>query len=108
MADELPPDWAIARAIELVAAANAVEGPMPTVEAVKSGKYAGYTIFAAYIAQHEQEPVDPLLLVAREICAATARMVLAPSEAHRFRDGIYDRSSALQFTLTKLREVANA
>jgi hypothetical protein len=64
VADELPPDWAIERALSL--------GPTGTkLEDVKR-HWPGHTAhiaFARYISEHEEPPVDPLLIEAREIVA---------------------------------------
>ncbi|HET8729512.1 MAG TPA: hypothetical protein VFM34_00165 [Moraxellaceae bacterium] len=85
-ASDTPPQWAIDRAYELV------------------GEGYAYTAFARYIAEHEQPPVDPDLLTAREICARVADEIGREGDAGNYRDGIYDFDEELKFALSKLRE----
>ena len=49
------PEWALHRVTELH---------------TKNATEALWDVFARYIAEHEEPPVDPLLIEAREICAA--------------------------------------
>lgn len=63
-----------------------------------------YTAFARYIAQHEQPPVDPDLLTAREICAKAAEGFGLESAPASYRNGDYDNDSEVQFALSKLKE----
>ncbi|WP_324695442.1 hypothetical protein [Novosphingobium sp. RL4] len=67
MAEQLPPEWAIERAIEL-----GDNPPSPNVKQVVESPHAyhGYIAFARYIAEHEEAPVDPLLIEARALVAA--------------------------------------
>lgn len=64
MTDKLPADWAIDKAVELLR-----EAGIPIIlRAVKSNpdSYRSTIAFARYIEEHEEPPVDPVLLAARE------------------------------------------
>ena len=65
MTDTLPPDWAFKSAMERTG-----WKPMPIACAEKHFPEAYYVLiaFARHIAAHEPEPVDPLLIEARELC----------------------------------------
>lgn len=82
--DEEVPDWAWMRAVEL---ANA-DGSNWEIESFK-GWSAGKA-FAAYIAQHEDEPVDPDLLIAREAAGQVYDDCGCPVFSRQFRDGEQD------------------
>ena len=56
------PDWAFNRLGELSAQEAGIDGDPAHVQTQRA--------FARYIAEHEEPPVDPLLIEAREICAA--------------------------------------
>lgn len=110
MTEEIP-QWAKQRACEL---ANAVSGfsQWKRHEVGKVG-YPTLTAFARYIAQHEQPPVDPDLVKAREICARVAEE-LAKHEffegmvwAADYRKGFYDDDPEVQFALSALKEARN-
>jgi len=82
---------------------------MPPVWAMKKAndifKDSGGTFtedFARYIAAHEEAPVDPLLIEAREICAVDAeRNRLGIAE--QYRAGRMDNVPLLQLTIQGLR-----
>lgn len=86
--DELPPDWAIENAL---ATFNAVH---PTafwdVDKIKGcsdrsvdGFRALVTRLARYIAEHEEPPVDPLLIEARNIVARHHEFMPTQWTGHR-------------------------
>lgn len=84
---DTPPQWAVDRAYELV------------------GEGYAYTAFARYIAEHEQPPVDPDLLTAREICARVADQIAFNDECStEYCEGKYDTAPEMQFVLSKLKE----
>ena len=71
-----PPDWAFKRAQEL---------------RNKRG-FTHLDAFAAYIAEHEQPPVDRKLLCAREAMAEEAETEASSSWGARFRSGKFDET----------------
>lgn len=66
MSEQLPPDWAIEKALKLMA-----NGCQPSLGQCKCRPeyWTAQINVARYIAEHEDEPVDPLLVEAREIVA---------------------------------------
>ena len=83
---ETIPQWAFAKADHLASQ----EACLP----------ACHTAFARYIAQHEPEPVDPDLLLAREVAADWAHR---PDLADEFRIGKRDEDDAVQIALAAIR-----
>ncbi len=69
------PDWAIRRAAE---EEEKVTASLPYNRCQMA--------FARYIMEHEEEPVDPLLEEAREICAEE----IGPNKAYQCRNGDRD------------------
>lgn len=85
------PEWAVKRATDL------------TSEAMRDGSWlpiGGHAsaAFARYIAEHEEPPVDPLLIEAREIGATHC-----PESADAFRDGLRDGHSSVKAILAALK-----
>jgi len=81
-----PPDWAIERAEELHILERAKADARNTIE-------IHVHAFARYIAAHEEAPVDPLLIEAREICAQyweRGGNPVARDIARDYRNGIHD------------------
>lgn len=102
MTDEIP-QWALERAAEL---ANKEGGEVGAASDAYTPDelactYIGRT-FARYIAQHEQPPVDPLLIEAREIAAKDAQTDF-PEFANNIRDGECDDCAEIVLVLTALR-----
>jgi hypothetical protein len=58
--------------------------------------------FARYIAAHEEAPVDPDLLLAREICALNCQ-VRYPAQAHEYRRGRADESDYVAVAIDGIR-----
>ena len=87
---EKPPKWAIERARELAAA--------------EPNGTNFLNAHARYIAQHEEKPVDPNLLAAREICAAVAEDLNAKNTAVCYREGYSDKTDRIQLALAELRK----
>jgi len=84
-----PPDWAMVRAAEL-AGVGKIEVTANAFAQACSQMQVG---FARYIAAHEEAPVDPLLIEAREICAQyweRGGNPIARDIARDYRNGIHD------------------
>lgn len=103
MDKDMPADWAIERAIELVN----VDGSTYTHESLTQKHIAGWSLcnaFARYIEAHEQPPVDPDLVTAREIMSRAMSAAGSTHTARMYRNGTCDESGDLQFALAKLKE----
>ena len=100
MSDDIP-HWAKERACEL---ANKESGRHSWFPADCNQGYTSLTALARYIAKHEEPPVDPDLITAREICAR----VCVHHDALLYREGHFDSDPEVQFILTKLKEARNA
>lgn len=98
MSDEIP-QWARERAAEL---ANKESDDACFTAAYVAAAYLGEA-FARYIAQHEEPPVDPLLIEAREIVARHEDSLGFDEDAKSTRAGDVDSCESVQFTLTGLR-----
>jgi len=93
------PEWAVKRATDL------------TSEAMKDGSWlpiGGHAsaAFARYIAEHEEPPVDPLLIEAREIAAAAIEAVPGEWSRHppdSYRAGEHDDEPGLKAIVTALK-----
>lgn len=92
MSEQIP-QWAMARAYDLCAA----EG--------QSGWHPDATrVFACYIAQHEQPPVDPDVIAVREIAAAGHEAEGGMTAAETIRSGGYDDRRSFQASLAAYRK----
>lgn len=100
MTEEIP-QWAIKRVYELM---DAEYGKGNWQAAPPANPNA----FARYIAKHEQPPVDPDLVKAREICARVAEATGMVHTPTRYRSGTYDNDPEVQFALSALKEARNA
>ena len=98
------PQWAKERARKL---ANEECGRHDWFPDDCDGMYATLTTLARYIAKHEEPPVDPDLIKAREICARVVEGIDKHFVAAEYRKGIYDNLSEVQFALTALKEARN-
>lgn len=97
------PEWAIARACDLLNQEEVKGTLLPARWAASAdGSRRPVLAFARYIAEHEDEPVDPLLIEAREI----ARTVMAERELKR-NNGV-EYSVALQAALAALKAKGGA
>ncbi len=90
MSDTIP-DWAIERAKDLRDAGFQ-----------RGDKNYTHT-FARYIAEHEEPPVDPLLIEAREIAARRAQAVGEEAWSRRYLAGEYDGAVGVQCALRGLK-----
>lgn len=63
MSDQLPPEWAIERAKEVLS-----KGDPRSIRTLASWIYLA---FARYIAEHEEPPVDPCVAAGRKLVAET-------------------------------------
>lgn len=95
---DMPADWAMDKAEALI-------------DEVCGKGFAGHKVpagairqFARYIEAHEQPPVDPDLVTAREICAGVAGELDRPDAVKFYRAGDYDNEKDVQFALAKLKE----
>lgn len=75
------PEWARERAVVLSSAINS------HMHWTRGGVYASQDAFARYIAEHEEPPVDPLLIEARKIAAGWHDI---GTEANEMRQGKRD------------------
>ena len=99
------PQWAKERACEL---ANDECGRHAWFPDDCNQGYTTLTALARYIAKHEEPPVDPDLITAREICARVCLGQGRLRSAQNYRDGTYDSDPEVQFVLTALKEARNA
>jgi hypothetical protein len=103
MADNVP-EWAKQRACEL---ANAVGDWAVPVKWGQAQHYALGQAFARYIAEHEEPPVDPLLIEAREIVAQwyadNPKMGGGTREPTRIRAGEIDAGAEVTQTIVALK-----
>ena len=67
MGSENIPQWALVRALSLAESCWTLEEAKNWLESNHYGE--ALAAFARYIAEHEEPPVDPLLIIAREIVA---------------------------------------
>lgn len=97
MADDIP-DWARQRMLKL--AGEGADADLPWSKDVENA-------FARYIAQHEEPPVDPLLIEAREIAAKVVEKAENDGEEYDWsrhcRSGSYDDRSDVQIALAALK-----
>ena len=107
MIEEIP-QWALDRAAN-VACYDSWSG-LCNLCSDDSGIRRIVYMLARYIAQHEQPPIDPDLVKAREICARVAEEVAAdrPEFQAHYRDGTYDEDTDVQFVLSTLKEIRNS
>ena len=111
MDKDMPADWALERACALgnAAGSGTERWPISVIPAIKKlDVHPGMLAFARYIEAHEQPPVDPDLVTAREICARVCNDFGQTSSAKAYRDGDYDAEEELQFALAKLKEARGA
>ena len=94
MGEQLPPDWAIERVQEI----TGYYWPTSTVAG-----HAISTAFARYIAKHEEPPVDPLLIEAREVWAREREESGNSRVAALYRAGRYDSDPAIKTALAALK-----
>lgn len=98
--DTRPPQWAIDKADRLLGETD----PRAFGDGYRHPLAAWVaTTFARYIAEHEQPPVDPLLVEAREIVASDAeRRGYSAMSAKAIREGTYCEDE-VSMALTGLR-----
>lgn len=93
-------DWALLRAYDEIFFPNTEVPDAVKLETVKRTLH-GIT-FAQYIERHEDVPVDPMVIEAREIVAKAVEPD-SGSAASEFRAGRRDHTPAFNATLTALR-----
>ena len=99
MDKDMPADWAIDKACQLC---DCMSCKRDVIRKHETHWAEGAVMqLARYIEAHEQPPVDPDLVTAREICAGAQASF---SEADDYRGGKYDNMQEVQFALAKLKE----
>jgi hypothetical protein len=98
MMSEIPPDWALSKALKLMEYGGT---PIETVRKEPSEHYE-VVAFARYIAEHEEPPVDPLLIEAREI-ASNSRIGAGKLGSMIIREGGGDDAEDVQLAYAALR-----
>jgi hypothetical protein len=97
------PQWAKKRACELVNVGCVMNDYQPASVAPHNPSiYA----FAKFIAEHEEPPVDPLLIEAREICAVVMGAHVGDyfrTQAEAYRDGRHDDEPEIPRILAALK-----
>ena len=102
MAEQLPPDWAIERALVLCGSSYEDAAECRAYASMGNTVSKTFMSFARYIEEHEEAPVDPLLIEAREICAVDAeRNRLGIAE--QYRAGTMDNVPLMELTIQGLR-----
>lgn len=94
MADDTPPQWAMDKALALRERENDRDSDWDIVVT---------RAFARYIAEHEEPPVDPLLIEAREIAAETWRNAGSIRYADNIEAGRRDGANDVVIALAALR-----
>jgi hypothetical protein len=102
------PQWAKERAVKMTAQEG---GPLYDIadprlfSTYPEGGYRNQCVvaFARYIAEHEDPPVDPLLIEAREICALDCEKFRLLSSAGNYRRGVNDKGDTLRVVITALK-----
>ncbi len=93
---EETPQWAKERACELINNEHPGWKYTPNEVSISPALRA----FARYIAAHEEEPVDPDLIEAREICALTT---ISNCNAEAYRSGEIDHATIIQTALAAIK-----
>ena len=101
MDKDMPADWALERAF-LEVYGKGEESKEYMVEHMR-GMATGKAL-ARYIEAHEQLPVDPDLVTAREICAKVAKELAQRGVAAMYLKTELDADPEVQFALAKLKE----
>ena len=95
---EVPADWALKLAVERMGFTMTHYNESWLHYSIQS--VCARTL-ARYIEGHEEKPVDPLVLAAREVCAVYYEGRGADEIAQKYRDGYYD-SSDLPYSIALL------
>lgn len=94
MSEEFPPNWAIARALQILEMENTW-----SIQEIKEGGGA-YTVIlkiARYVDANEDPQDNPDVVLAREACAQHHEEFLEePDEAQHYRNGEYDVNCDMQ------------
>lgn len=91
------PEWAFDHAEVLYA-----EMAIGVIDEMPHRKSFHAKAFAKYISEHEEAPVDPLLIEAREIAASLAREWLNETCADYYLDGDYDNDEVIKALVKRL------
>lgn len=102
MDKDMPADWAIDKACQLC---DCMSCKRDVIRKHETHWAEGAVMqLARYIEAHEQPPVDPDLVTAREICALVEKNNGYYNAACRYREGVNDADPEVQFALAKLKE----
>lgn len=95
------PTWALEEAVKRL---NAERGEQYWRAPADSG-FATVRTVARLIAKHEQRPVDPAIVAAREICAVWALNMWGDKSegSSNYRAGLNDKDCNMELALTALR-----
>lgn len=106
MTEELPSDWHIAEALRRENPDwSAKEVAANAAHTKQNPSWFSSTIaHARTLAEFLKEPVDPLLVMAREICAKVPDAQGYDLTADRYRNGKFDNDPEVQFALECLRK----
>lgn len=106
MDKDMPADWAIDKACQLC---DCMSCKRDVIRKHETHWAEGAVMqLARYIEAHEQPPVGPDLVTAREICARVFDSVSFFGLAKMARDGRADTAEEVEFALAKLKEARGA
>lgn len=103
---DLPPDWAIDKAIALVGHSETdfVRANITT----HPDEFPGPIAFARYIAEHEEppaEPVDPVVEAARLICAEVVRNTSQERWVEGYLSGRFDGHKEMTIAVNEINRL---
>ncbi len=102
MDKDMPADWAIDKACQLC---DCMSCKRDVIRKHETHWAEGAVMqLARYIEAHEQPPVDPDLVTAREICAKVAKELAQRGVAAMYLKTELDAHPEVQFALAKLKE----
>lgn len=103
-----PAPWYILRARKLVATKAATKNMDILSKQYLSGSNdstAAMKAFADYIKENEEPPVDPDLIMAREIISERYRNNALFNLANKTKEGVFDKTEEIQLSLFVLKQV---
>jgi hypothetical protein len=102
MSDDIP-EWAIGEAVDRLNAAYTECYDMEAWRVAADSNHPTVLTVARLIAKHEQPPIDPLLVMAREAAASHYDRIGAVKRQGPIREGRDDQCGSVQSALTALR-----
>lgn len=94
MGEEIPPDWAIEKALVI----SDYRSSLVEVKSRRTLFYSNILALARYIAEHEDEQVDPLLLEARKLISLEH-----PGSQTQIMRGEWDYGFPMHYCLAALK-----